>query len=101
MATHITPECINCSACVSECPHRAISPGDEYFVIDPDRCTECVGFYPEEACQSVCPVECCRPDPERVETEDALIARSLTLHPEDAELKAKVAAHDFPSHFRR
>ena len=61
MATFITDECINCGACEPECPNGAISEGDETFVIDPNLCTECVGFHGDEACQTVCPVECCIP----------------------------------------
>merc|ERR1711916_95952 len=49
MATHITDDCINCGACEPECPNQAISEGEEYYVIDPARCTECVGFYDHEA----------------------------------------------------
>ncbi len=100
MATHITEECINCGACVPECPNEAISEGDSLYVIDPDRCTECVGFHDKEACQAVCPVECCVPDPNRSEKEEALIARALELHPGDADLAAKAKGGDFPSRFR-
>jgi ferredoxin len=42
MALMITDECISCGACVSECPNDAISEGDMIYVINPDRCTECV-----------------------------------------------------------
>src|SRR4029079_8960716 len=62
MATYITEDCINCGACEPECPNEAISEGDEIYVIDPELCTECVGFYDHEACQAVCPVECCLPN---------------------------------------
>ena len=79
MATHITDECINCGACEPECPNEAISEGDETYVIDPNLCTECVGFHDYEACQAVCPVECCLPDPERPESEDTLITRARKL----------------------
>jgi ferredoxin len=82
MATMITDECISCGACLPECPNEAISEGDDIFVIDPGRCTECVGFHDHEACQAVCPVECCLPDPNRVESESALLARAEALHPE-------------------
>lgn len=100
MATHITQDCINCGACVPECPNEAISEGDSIYVIDEDQCTECVGFNEKEACQAVCPVECCLPDPERVEKEDDLAARAMKLHPDDADLKARIASGDFPSRFR-
>lgn len=52
MAHKITEECINCSACISECPEEAISEGDEIAVIDPGKCTDC------GSCVEVCPVEC-------------------------------------------
>ena len=79
MATYITTDCINCGACEPECPNEAISEGDEIYVIDPELCTECVGFYDHEACQAVCPVECCLPDPKHVETEELLILRAKAL----------------------
>jgi ferredoxin len=80
MATHITDECINCGACEPECPNEAISEGDDVYVINPDLCTECVGFHDHEACQAVCPVECCLPDPDRTETEEALYERVQSIH---------------------
>ncbi len=101
MATHITDECINCGACEPECPNSAITEGDDIYVIDPDLCTECVGFYDQEACQAVCPVECCLPDPQRRESEATLLERALRLHPNDEELKRRAAANDFPSLFRK
>ncbi len=81
MATLITDVCINCGACEPECPNGAIARGEEVFVIDPALCTECVGFHGREACAAVCPVDCCLPDPGRVETEEALLARAKGLHP--------------------
>ena len=101
MATYITSDCINCGACEPECPNAAISAGPEVYVINPELCTECVGFQDQEACQAVCPVECCLPDPKRTESEEALIARALRIHPNDAELKAKVQSNSFPSRFRK
>ena len=101
MATHITQDCINCGACEPECPNQAISEGDEIYVIDPKLCTECVGFYDHEACQAVCPVECCLPDPSHREDEPVLIQRALQLHPDDQELKARAAKNDYPSRFRK
>jgi ferredoxin len=101
MATYITEECINCGACVPECPNDAISEGEAIYVIDSERCTECVGFNDKEACQGVCPVECCLPDPNHAEKEEQLIARAVAMHPEDADLTAKAASGDFPSRFRQ
>ena len=82
MSTFITDECINCGACEPECPNNAISEGDDTYVINPDLCTECVGFHGDEACQSVCPVECCVPDTDNREEEAALLDKAKKLHPE-------------------
>jgi ferredoxin len=101
MATHITDECINCGACEPECPNEAISEGDSIYVIDPELCTECVGFYDHEACQAVCPVECCLPDPGHVEGEAELLERALHLHPDDDELKRRAGENEYPSRFRK
>jgi len=101
MSTYITTDCINCGACEPECPNEAISEGEEIYVIDPELCTECVGFYDREACQAVCPVECCLPDPSHLEDEAMLIERALTLHPDDAELKKRAEANEYQSRFRK
>lgn len=85
MATTITEECINCDLCVPECPNDAIHPGAEIYVIDAARCTECVGFHASEQCAAVCPVDCCVPDPDNVEDEQALFARAQAIHPDRAE----------------
>jgi ferredoxin len=63
VAYMITEDCIACGACESECPNEAISEGDEIYVIDPGKCTECVGFYDESQCAAICPVDACVPDP--------------------------------------
>lgn len=110
MATMITSECINCGACEPECPNTAIYQGgvewefngahhpalsDGIFYIVPEKCTECVGFYDHEACAAVCPVDCCVPNPDIVESESVLIARAQQLHPETT------FDLDFPSRFRK
>ena len=46
-------------------------------------------------------MECCIPDPNRREDEKALLDRALKLHPDDAELKQRIAADSFPSRFRK
>ncbi len=114
MAIIITDECINCDACVAECPNNAIYepdqewaysdetalsgsvPGlngeeidadamnepisDEFYFIVPDKCTECKGFHDEPQCAAVCPVDCCVPDEDRVESEEELLAKKAWLH---------------------
>jgi len=95
MATTITDVCINCGACEAECPNEAISSGDQIFVIDALRCTECVGHFAEMQCAAVCPVDCCIPDPNNIESEETLIARAKELHP------SHEFAEDFPSRLRK
>lgn len=82
MATYITDICINCDACREECPVEAISMGPDIYIIDPNLCVECVGFDDKEACQSVCPVECCLPDPKNQETQEILLERAKRIYPE-------------------
>ncbi|GAA0943115.1 YfhL family 4Fe-4S dicluster ferredoxin [Actinocorallia libanotica] len=100
MAVMITEDCINCGACEPECPNEAISEGDEIYVIDPGLCSECVGFFNAEACQAVCPVECCVPDPDNAETLKTLLARSVKLHPDNTELKRDAASGIYPSRLK-
>lgn len=75
MALMITDECINCDVCEPECPNQAISMGEEFYVIDPARCTECVGHFGEPQCVQVCPVECIPVDPDHTETREQLQAK--------------------------
>ena len=100
MAYKITEECLACGACVDECPNEAISEGDDIYVIDPNLCTECVGFHDYEACQAVCPVECCVPDPNNVESEGVLLERAKKIHP-DKEFPALDALPANLSRFRK
>ena len=95
MAYIITDECTNCDKCVDPCPNEAISEGDDIYVIDPARCTECVGHYDTPQCADVCPVDCCITDKERIESEDVLLARAKEIHPEK-----EIPATDYPSHFK-
>ena len=75
MSLIITDECINCVVCEPECPYEAISQGEEIYVIDPNKCTECVGHYDEPQCVQVCPVDCIPKDPNHAESEDQLWAK--------------------------
>jgi len=50
MAYKITEECISCGACEAECPNKAIKEGDTTYVIDPAKCTECIGSFDSSKC---------------------------------------------------
>jgi len=75
MALKITDDCINCDVCEPECPNEAIYQGDEIYVIDPNKCTECVGHFDEPQCQQVCPVDCIPLDEDHRETEAELMVK--------------------------
>ncbi len=110
MSTVITAECINCGACEPECPNTAIYEGgvawqnqgqshpalqqDIYYIV-PEKCTECVGFFDQEQCAAVCPVDCCVPNPDDPETEEQLLTKARAIHPEHD------FPPDFPSRFRK
>ncbi|WP_114241663.1 YfhL family 4Fe-4S dicluster ferredoxin [Dyella sp. C9] len=72
MSLKILDTCVNCDVCEPVCPNKAISLGEEYYVIEPSLCTECIGHYDQPQCVEVCPVECIIIDPERTETHDQL-----------------------------
>jgi ferredoxin len=94
MALKITDDCISCGACEAECPNSAITQGDEIFVIDPEKCTECVGFFDEEQCTSVCPSDACVADPDHQETEQELVTKGKRLNPD------KDYSGHYPSKFK-
>jgi ferredoxin len=75
MAYMITEECINCGACEPECPNEAITAGDEIYMIEAGKCTECVGHFDESQCAAVCPVDCCIPDPDNKESKEELMEK--------------------------
>ncbi len=72
MALMITDDCINCDVCEPECPNEAISQGPEVYMIDPLRCTECVGHYDTPQCREVCPVDCIPNNPDYDESKGQL-----------------------------
>ena len=79
MALMITDACINCDVCEPECPNDAISMGPEIYVIDPERCTECVGHFETSQCVEVCPVDCIPLDPGLRESREELLAKYRRL----------------------
>ena len=81
MAYKITDDCISCGACEPECQNQAISEGETIYVIDPVKCTECVGNFESPKCVEVCPVDCCIPDEGHVESREQLLEKWRGLHP--------------------
>jgi ferredoxin len=47
----ITDACVNCGACVPECPTEAIVEKDGKHSVDPSKCVSC------GACVSGCPTD--------------------------------------------
>jgi ferredoxin len=82
MAYLINDDCTACGICITECPNDAISEGDPIYVINPALCTECVGFYDEPQCVSVCPVEAIQLDPDHKESKEALLEKKKKIHGE-------------------
>jgi ferredoxin len=81
MAMKIVDGCIACGACEPECPNTAITAGDPLYLIEADKCTECVGAHETPRCIEVCPVsECIIPDPDWRETPEALREKYTRLH---------------------
>ena len=79
MALIITEDCTACDACRPVCPNEAIATGDPVYVIDPLRCTECVGAEDEPQCKLVCPADYIIQHPDFVESRDELQAKYEAL----------------------
>jgi len=84
MALLINEECINCGVCEPECPNESISEGETIYDIDPEKCTECVGFFDEPQCIAVCPVDCIVPHPDYVESREELLSKKERQHGGDS-----------------
>jgi ferredoxin len=80
MALKILSSCINCDMCDPECPNGAITLGEDIYEIDSDKCTECIGHYEKPTCVSVCPIDCVEPDKNKIETQEQLFAKFITLN---------------------
>ena len=95
MALMITAECINCDVCEPECPNDAISMGEEFYQIDPHRCTECVGHFDEPQCVAICPVACIPSHPEHVESRETLFQKFERL--QRAKIGRQAPAGELPA----
>ena len=80
MALIITDECTACDACVDPCPNDAIKAAEPIYIIDPLRCTECVGAEDEPQSKLVCPADCIINDPDWPESQDQLMAKYEQIH---------------------
>lgn len=79
VALKITEECINCDVCEPQCPNTAIFMGEEHYVIDPLRCTQCVGHFDEPQCSLLCPVECIIEDQNCQDSSEQLLEKFRAL----------------------
>ena len=61
MTTKINDDCVACGVCEPECPVDAITEGDPLYVIDPEKCVDCKGYFDSPKCAEVCPTEACVP----------------------------------------
>ncbi|MGP1871405.1 MAG: YfhL family 4Fe-4S dicluster ferredoxin [Arsenophonus sp.] len=81
MSLLIIHSCINCDMCEPECPNKAISIGTEFYKINKNLCTECIGHYDKPTCQSVCPIKnTIIKDPNNLETKEQLWNKFLLIH---------------------
>jgi ferredoxin len=80
MALMIIDTCTRCDACEPVCPNKAITAGSPIYVIDPMKCTECVGAEDEPQCKLVCPEACIVPNPDWEESRDELLEKYRRLH---------------------
>lgn len=61
----ITDSCIECDACIDECPTEAILDSDDnptdndIYYVQESLCTECIGHFDIPSCAEACPTEEC------------------------------------------
>jgi len=63
-----------------EAKAKQLPVSNDVYYITSDKCTECQGFHEEPQCAAVCPVDCCIPNEEVVESEEALLKKKAKLH---------------------
>lgn len=105
MPMKITTDCTNCGICEILCPYAAIFPArvnwrkihnryfifcedtllhddfwsKEHYYIVPDKCTECIGKYPEPICKTGCIKKAIEIDRTHWESEEHLYAKKKYL----------------------
>ncbi len=61
MAVIITDLCINCDACLQNCPVHAIVDDSKNpvtntrYYVQPEKCVECVDIFDDPQCAAICP----------------------------------------------
>ena len=83
MAYKITSDCLACGVCQPECLNQAIEEGETTYVIDPEKCTECVGFRDSARCAEICPIGAPVLDPDLKESHAQLLKKWKKLHPKE------------------
>jgi len=81
MALMITKECTVCNECIEPCPkNEATKEGDDIFVNDALRCTDCIGPDEEPQCIAVCPSDCIVSNPDFEGSVDELQEKYEMIH---------------------
>jgi len=78
--TTVTGSFVLADGTVVRADERLSAISTDIYYITPGKCTECQGFHEEPQCASVCPVDCCVPDGDHIETADQLLAKKELLH---------------------
>lgn len=83
MARMINQErCIQCGACLPECPNSGISETNGEYVIDSSLCTECFGFHADSNCSAACPVDAVEIVPQIALDDEAHAGLAAVLRPD-------------------
>ncbi len=78
--TTVTGEYTLMDGTTTDAAERHDPVSDDIYYIVPDKCTECQGFHEEPQCAAVCPVDCCIPDENHVESVEELLAKKEKMH---------------------
>ncbi len=78
--TTVTGSVVLLDGTVVDTTQRFDALTNDTYYIAANKCTECQGFHEEPQCAAVCPVDCCVPDEDCVETPEALLVKKLSLH---------------------
>lgn len=80
MALMITDKCTACGACLGVCPNDAIITGYPVYVINPNLCTECAGYFIDSQCVNLCPFDAIVVNPAHVEAYVELLEKDRRIH---------------------